>query len=77
LANNRRFAYARAKNQRELARELTDLLAEELRKGDSDIGPQVTLPAPKIFFAKTSFTPKATPFDATEPFLDRFLSEDA
>src|SRR5262245_31565694 len=38
-------------NQRELARELTDLLAEELRKGDSNIGPSVTLPAPKNFWS--------------------------
>src|SRR5215469_10381301 len=35
-----------------------------------------SLPAPKNFFAKTSFTQRL-PLYGTEPFLDRFLSEGA
>jgi hypothetical protein len=35
-----------------------------------------SLPAPKFFFAKTSFTQRLPPLWA-EPFLDRFLSEGA
>ena len=44
-------------NQRELARDLTDLLAAELRKGDSDSAPDLAAPGPPVFSVKESPAP--------------------
>jgi hypothetical protein len=52
--------------------------ANVLNRGGSgtQASPAESLPAPKNFFAKTSFTQRLPPLWA-EPFLDRFLSEGA
>ena len=53
------------------------IIEKPRRQGvDASLPPAESLPAPKNFFAKTSFTQRLPPLWA-EPFLDRFLSEGA
>src|SRR5215467_11976387 len=49
--------------------------AKCFRRADASAPPAESLPAPKTFFAKTSFTQRLPPFRREKPFLDRFLGE--